>query len=72
MKFNLLIVSLASAISIAHAQLNITPEIEGVTVFTRGAEILHHAETQLSTGKTTVVFTGLSPDMNASSIVLDV
>lgn len=72
MKFNLLIVSLASAISIAHAQLSITPEIEGVTVFTRGAEILHHAETQLSTGKTTVVFTGLSPDMNASSIVLDV
>ncbi|MBL7942877.1 MAG: DUF4139 domain-containing protein [Flavobacteriales bacterium] len=71
MKFTLVILSLATVFHTINAQVNLSPSIDGVTVFTRGAEIAHHAETKLASGKTTVVFSGLSPDMNPNSIVLD-
>jgi uncharacterized protein (TIGR02231 family) len=40
-------------------------------VYLQGAQLVHTAETQVSQGKQTVVFTGLSADMQPESVVLE-
>lgn len=58
--------------TLLRAQQIIEPKIEQVTVYTRGAEIQHRGMCGLDAGKNTVVFSGLSPDLNPNSIVLEV
>jgi len=53
------------------AQANVTSKITQVTVYLQGAQLVHTAETQVSQGKQTVVFTGLSADMQPESVVLE-
>jgi len=53
------------------AQTNIDSKITQVTVYLQGAQLVHTAETQVSQGKQTVVFTGLSADMQPESVVLE-
>jgi uncharacterized protein (TIGR02231 family) len=40
-------------------------------VYLQGAQLVHTAETQVSQGKQTVIFTGLSADMQPESVVLE-
>lgn len=53
------------------AQTNVDSKITQVTVYLQGAQLVHTAETQVSQGKQTVVFTGLSADMQPESVVLE-
>ena len=53
------------------AQTNVTSKITQVTVYLQGAQLVHTAETQVSQGKQTVVFSGLSADMQPESVVLE-
>jgi uncharacterized protein (TIGR02231 family) len=53
------------------AQANVSSKITQVTVYLQGAQLVHTAETQVSQGKQTVVFTGLSADMQPESVVLE-
>jgi uncharacterized protein (TIGR02231 family) len=53
------------------AQTNVSSKITQVTVYLQGAQLVHTAETQVSQGKQTVVFTGLSADMQPESVVLE-
>ena len=53
------------------AQANVSSKISQVTVYLQGAQLVHTAETQVSQGKQTVVFTGLSADMQPESVVLE-
>ncbi len=53
------------------AQTNVSSKITEVTVYLQGARLVHTAETQVSQGKQTVVFTGLSADMQPESVVLE-
>ncbi|MEY3835666.1 MAG: hypothetical protein RI989_1094 [Bacteroidota bacterium] len=53
------------------AQANVTSKITQVTVYLQGAQLVHTAETLVSQGKQTVVFTGLSADMQPESVVLE-
>ena len=53
------------------AQTNVSSKITEVTVYLQGAQLVHTAETQVSQGKQTVVFTGLSADMQPESVVLE-
>ena len=53
------------------AQSNVSSKITQVTVYLQGAQLVHTAETQVSQGKQTVVFTGLSADMQPESVVLE-
>jgi len=53
------------------AQANVTSKITQVTVYLQGAQLVHTAETQVSQGKQTLVFTGLSADMQPESVVLE-
>jgi uncharacterized protein (TIGR02231 family) len=53
------------------AQTNVDSKITQVTVYLQGAQLVHTAETQVAQGKQTVVFTGLSADMQPESVVLE-
>lgn len=53
------------------AQTNVDSKITQVTVYLQGAQLTHTAETQVAQGKQTVVFTGLSADMQPESVVLE-
>ena len=53
------------------AQTNVDSKITQVTVYLQGAQLVHTAETQVYQGKQTVVFTGLSADMQPESVVLE-
>jgi uncharacterized protein (TIGR02231 family) len=53
------------------AQANVSSKITQVTVYLQGAQLVHTAETQVSQGKQTLVFTGLSADMQPESVVLE-
>jgi uncharacterized protein (TIGR02231 family) len=53
------------------AQANVSSKITQVTVYLQGAQLVHSAETQVAQGKQTVVFTGLSADMQPESVVLE-
>lgn len=53
------------------AQTNVDSKISQVTVYLQGAQLTHTAETQVAQGKQTVVFTGLSADMQPESVVLE-
>jgi uncharacterized protein (TIGR02231 family) len=53
------------------AQTNVSSKITQVTVYLQGAQLVHTAEAQVSQGKQTVVFTGLSADMQPESVVLE-
>jgi len=54
------------------AQIETTSTIQHVTVFMEGAELNHTTLVQLPEGKTTVVLTGLAPDMDPASVMLEV
>jgi uncharacterized protein (TIGR02231 family) len=69
---NLLAFSALFFVSIGmFAQANVSSKITQVTVYLQGAQLVHTAETQVSQGKQTVVFTGLSADMQPESVVLE-
>jgi hypothetical protein len=69
---NLLAFSALFFVSIVmFAQANVSSKITQVTVYLQGAQLVHTAETQVSQGKQTVVFTGLSADMQPESVVLE-
>lgn len=53
------------------AQTNVDSKITQVTVYLQGAQLVHTVETQVAQGKQTVVFTGLSADMQPESVVLE-
>ena len=53
------------------AQTNVDSKITQVTVYLQGAQLVHTAETQVSQGKQTIVFTGLSADMQPESVGLE-
>ena len=53
------------------AQTNVDSKITQVTVYLQGAQLVHTSETQVAQGKQTVVFTGLSADMQPESVVLE-
>jgi uncharacterized protein (TIGR02231 family) len=53
------------------AQTNVDSKITQVTVYLQGAQLVHTAETQVAQGKQTVVFSGLSADMQPESVVLE-
>jgi uncharacterized protein (TIGR02231 family) len=46
--------------------------ITHVTVFTRGAELQHNASANVEAGKQTIVFTGLSAEMDPNSVLLEI
>jgi uncharacterized protein (TIGR02231 family) len=46
--------------------------ITQVTVFTRGAELQHNASANVEAGKQTIVFTGLSAEMDPNSVLLEI
>ncbi len=76
MKNLIVIFFLALCSSSLHAQSRdvkkITGIVDSVTVYLTGAELHHSAKTELKSGKQVVVFEGLSPELNASSVVLNV
>jgi len=53
------------------AQANVSSKITQVTVYLQGSQLVHTAETPVSQGKQTLVFTGLSADMQPESVVLE-
>jgi uncharacterized protein (TIGR02231 family) len=57
---------------IVFGQNNISTNITHVTVFTRGAELTHDTQLNLNTGKQTLVFGGLSHELDPNSIVIEV
>lgn len=65
-----LFLSVVSSIAL-FAQTNVDSKITQVTVYLQGAQLTHTAETQVAQGKQTVVFTGLSADMQPESVVLE-
>lgn len=50
----------------------VTGNVDSVTVFLTGAELHHTTKAQLKAGKQVLVFEGLSPELNPSSVVLNV
>ena len=53
------------------AQTNVDSKITQVTVYLQGAQLTHTFETQVIQGKQTMVFSGLSADMQPESVVLE-
>jgi uncharacterized protein (TIGR02231 family) len=54
------------------SQINVTSKIDHVTIFMQGAEISHEAMHKVSKGKNQIVLTGLSPDLDPNSVVVNV
>ncbi len=73
MKKNLTLLLLVVLPSMLWAQSkDLKSTITQVTVFTRGAELQHNATTNIESGKQTIVFTGLSAELDANSILLEI
>lgn len=65
-----LVLFIGSCISI-QAQQILKSHIKQVTVYLQGAELLHESESALPKGKSTLVFDGLSANMQPESVVLE-
>jgi uncharacterized protein (TIGR02231 family) len=73
MKKNLILLLYIAMPALLWAQSkDLKSTIEQVTVFTRGAELQHNAATSVETGKQTIVFTGLSAEMDPNSVLLEI
>jgi len=55
----------------SQAQTEVKSVIKRVTVYLQGAQLVHESEVNLTGGKQTLVFTGLSADMLPESVVLE-
>jgi uncharacterized protein (TIGR02231 family) len=54
------------------SQVNVSSKIDHVTIFMKGAEIAHEATHKVSKGKSQMVLTGLSPDLDPNSVVVNI
>lgn len=55
----------------AQAQTEVASTVKKVTVYLQGAQLVHESQVNLTGGKQTVVFTGLSADMLPESVILE-
>jgi len=69
-KLSLAFILILYAIAALSQVIESESQIQSVTVYMNGAEIHRFANTQLKKGKNTIVFNGLSPNMNANSITI--
>ena len=56
---------------LVQAQTEVASTVKKVTVYLQGAQLVHEAKVNLTGGKQTVVFTGLSADMLPESVILE-
>jgi uncharacterized protein (TIGR02231 family) len=72
--WTMMALALAVSTSIAQNLLakTITGKVDSVTVYLTGAQLHHSAKVDLKAGKQVVVFEGLSPELNPSSVMLNV
>ena len=67
--FYILVLSLLHANVFAQTKrLNVNSSIESVTVFLQGAQITRTASASIPSGTTTLVFPGISPELEEKSI----
>jgi len=72
MKKSTLFIAALCIYSFSFSQKNVSSTIENVTVFMRGAELFHMATEKIPKGKSQIVFTSLSPDLDPNSVVVNV
>jgi tRNA A37 threonylcarbamoyladenosine modification protein TsaB len=68
-KFSIITMLLLSTL-FALAQKKIDSKIERVTVFLNGAQVIRTAATSLPTGKSDLIFRGLTPNLEAQSVIV--
>ena len=61
----------AHCLSAQSSQRNVESKVTKVTVFRDGAQVTRTAHANVSAGKSDLVFTGVSPYMDASSLQVD-